>query len=434
MGASPYTGNRGVSALSASLTKLVWQIRPEATISLLIGHRAPHHTTCHMEGRLKSIETINYRLSPRAALRQQLWWILLMSFVYRVIPWTHARNMIVRTSPWIRTVSLAHFVGDIRGGDSFSDIYGLSRFLLGSLPVLSVIWIRGSVHLLPQTYGPFRSRVARKLAQYILLRAGSIWCRDRRSLQEVSHLTDGRRTGALCPDVAFALEAITPDPPEFDSTLGDFKGELIVGLNVNGLMYHGGYTRANMFGLTLDYRTFLERFVERLLTTTHSRLLLIPHEYAAAGEVGSDQEACRAVIQKLPPSLRHRVRLVTSEYDQHHIKGIIGMCHFFVGSRMHACIAALSQGIPTVAIAYSPKFFGVFDLLDAGDWVIDAQTECIDNALERVDNLFNVREESRTNLMPRLAALHSELAQTFAHIFCCDTPAAPQHHRCPFPL
>ena len=42
-------------------------------------------------------------------------------------------------------------------------------------------------------------------------------------------------------------------------------------------------------------------------------------------------------------------------------KAVIGQCDFFIGSRMHACIAALSQGVPCVGVAYSMKFAGVFD-------------------------------------------------------------------------
>ena len=43
--------------------------------------------------------------------------------------------------------------------------------------------------------------------------------------------------------------------------------------------------------------------------------------------------------------------MIAHEYDQHAIKSIIGRCDFFIGSRMHACIAALSQKIPTAAVA-----------------------------------------------------------------------------------
>ena len=34
--------------------------------------------------------------------------------------------------------------------------------------------------------------------------------------------------------------------------------------------------------------------------------------------------------------------------------------NFFVGARMHACIAAFSSGVPTVPMAYSRKFTGLF--------------------------------------------------------------------------
>ena len=219
MGASLHTPNRGVSALGASLATLVWRSRPEATIALLIGNRDTRPGELSVNGRARTVGTVNFRHSPRAELGQQLWWIVLMSWLYRFVPSTTARRWITDTSPWIRSVVEADFVGDIRGGDSFSDIYGAKNFVLGCLPVLSVIWLRGGIHLLPQTYGPFRSRVAEWFARYILLRAQSIWCRDRISLQEVSRLTGGRRRGTLCPDVAFALEAIRPESLAVDTPL-----------------------------------------------------------------------------------------------------------------------------------------------------------------------------------------------------------------------
>ncbi len=38
-----------------------------------------------------------------------------------------------------------------------------------------------------------------------------------------------------------------------------------VGININRLMYNGGYVRNNMFGLKLDYPSFLKELVDRLL-------------------------------------------------------------------------------------------------------------------------------------------------------------------------
>ena len=416
MGASLHTPNRGVSALGAALATLIWQSRPDATISLLIGNRDAKPGEVSVKAGVRVVETVNYRLSPRAPFDQQLWWIVLMSGLYRMVPLAAPRRWITGSSTWIRSVAESDFIGDIRGGDSFSDIYGAKNFIAGCLPVLSVIWIQGGIHLLPQTYGPFRSRLAEWLARYILLRAQSIWCRDRMSLQEVSRLTGGRRQGRLCADVAFALEAIRPDSLVVDAPLSEQEGETLIGLNVSGLVYYGGYTRANMFDLTLDYRRFVKCLVEQLLVDKSNRILLVPHTFGADGRVESDPAACRELKQGLPPSLRDRVHLVTREYNQHEIKGVIGMCDFFIGSRMHACIAALSQGIPTVGVAYSRKFAGVFEMVGAADWVIDGGTQCVEEALNRVEELFSQRHARTPILRTKVAAAKKELSRTFERV------------------
>ncbi len=413
MGASLYTGNRGVSALGASLATLIWRSRPDAAISLLIGNQDARSVEVCVDGGFRSVETVNYRLSPRATVRQQLWWIVLMSFLYRLVSSEGARRWIAGTCPWIQSVVGTDFVGDIRGGDSFSDIYGTKGFMLGSLPVLSVIWIRGGIHLLPQTYGPFRSKFAQRLARYILLNAESIWCRDSISLGEISRLTGGQRKGTLCPDVAFALDANRPVAPAIEPPLPAQGCTRLIGLNVSGLMYHQGQRSANPFGLTLDYSVFLRRLVEQVLADESNRVLLVPHTISLGEPPDADPPACRDLIQAVTPSVRDRVHLVVKDYDQHQIKGIIGMCDFFIGSRMHACIAALSQGIPTVGVAYSRKFSGVFETVGAADWVIDGRTDPVEVALGRVKDLFSERHLIRAILRERAAGAQNQLSRIF---------------------
>ena len=119
-----------------------------------------------------------------------------------------------------------------------------------------------------------------------------------------------------------------------------------------------------MFNLKMDYKLFVHELSEAILKKTNANLLLIPHTFAAHGHVESDPDACAEVFTALSPVYKGRIQMIAGEYDQHAIKGIIGCCDFFIGSRMHACIAALSQKIPTAAVAYSKKFKGVFDSID----------------------------------------------------------------------
>ena len=44
-------------------------------------------------------------------------------------------------------------------------------------------------------------------------------------------------------------------------------------------------------------------------------------------------------------------------------KSCIAGMDFFMGARMHACIAAFSSGVPVIPMAYSRKFAGLFGTL-----------------------------------------------------------------------
>src|SRR3990172_9724269 len=133
MGASFETGNRGVSALAASFIANVLKIKPDAEISILIGNRMPKLIEYNLSGRKARINVINYRLSPRANIQEHLFWILLLAVLQRIIPFKFIRDRLVRSNAWLHALKNAGFVGNIHGGDSFSDIYGVKLFIINIL-------------------------------------------------------------------------------------------------------------------------------------------------------------------------------------------------------------------------------------------------------------------------------------------------------------
>lgn len=417
MGAPIGIGNRGVSALGASLVRLVVGARPDAEISLLVGSRKSGPLAVQVDGVQREIDFIPYRLSPRAPLQQQLWWIMTLALIYRFVPLKGLRDAILAKNRWLRAAATCRLLGDIRGGDSFSDIYGVRNFILGSLPVLSVIWVRGSIVLFPQTYGPFKSMWARLFARSILNHAGLILTRDEAGLQMVPKLTRGRHRARFCPDVAFALEAIPVPNPVIEPPLSDNPGKIVIGVNISGLLFNGGFNRNNMFELKLDYRSFIRNLLSELLVLPGVEILLVPHTFAPPGRVESDNGACLELLKAAPSELASRLHLVAAEYDQHAIKAIIGMCDFFIGSRMHACIAALSQGIPAVGVAYSLKFAGVFGSVGAADWVVDGRSVDAASAVARILCLFHQRHDLQQGLVKQLSNTQKLLQQEFARLF-----------------
>jgi polysaccharide pyruvyl transferase WcaK-like protein len=425
MGAALDTGNLGVSALAASLVKIIVGMQPASKISLLVGNRPPGTRTLTFADRVVTVRVVNCRLSPRARLGEHLLWILLLAALHRLMPFRAVRDKIIQSNPWLKTLAEADFAGDIRGGDSFSDMYGGVRFLIGCLPGLSAILLRKDLVLLPQTYGPFRFKISEFLARCILRRSSRILARDAESCAWVNRILAGRhdkRNVRICPDVAFVLGKCRPEKPDTVPPLDRNGYGTLIGVNVNGLVYNGGYTRNNMFALKCDYRLLMHLLVQRLLENACVHMLLIPHTFVPPGDVNSDVEACRQIVASFPGAVKDRLHLVARPYDQHEIKSIIGLCDFFIGSRMHACIAALSQGIPTLAVAYSPKFAGVFQVIGVEDMVIDARRVETETALEEIRQHFQNRERIGTRLRANVASAQRQIYRTFAELLSCIQP------------
>ena len=85
-------------------------------------------------------------------------------------------------------------------------------------------------------------------------------------------------------------------------------------------------------------------------------------------------------------------------YEYNEIKFVIGQCDFFVGARMHACIGALSQNIPTVPIAYSDKFVGIMESIGLQSVVADPRSMKESEMLEVVERVYETRDAVRHEL------------------------------------
>jgi colanic acid/amylovoran biosynthesis protein len=249
MGATFDTGNMGVSALACSLVKLFSNMDPEARIGFFVGAKSPSSHAVRLADGVVDVNIINYRMSPRAHLSEHILWLFLMAVIQKWLPFL--RSAIVGRNPALKRIAEADVVGDIRGGDSFSDIYGVRGFVMGSLPSIIALLLDKRLILFPQTYGPYSSKTARLLARWILSRAGRILSRDKEGLDVVKAMlktTDRKGQAEFCPDVAFALDSVPVEQPEIQPPLNRKAGAPLVGFNINGLLYNGGYTRDNMQG------------------------------------------------------------------------------------------------------------------------------------------------------------------------------------------
>lgn len=420
MGASLSTGNMGVSALCASFVKIVKTLQPDIDVLLFIGRNKPEIQHLKLINQDVRLGVVNHRLSPKASLNEHLLWIFFLSCLQKIVFFPFVRNVIIQRNEFINEMNRCQFVASIFGGDSFSDIYGKSRLIFSALPSIVAILLGKKLVLLPQTYGPFNSLISKRIAKIIINRAYRIYSRDRQGLVYINQFLNKKRlnhkTPIFCPDVAFMLDAITPESINIQPPMDSNTKHPIIGINVNGLMYNGGYTKNNMFGLNIDYKRLIQNIIENLVSVTNAQILLVPHTFGPKGNVNSDPDACLKILGNLDDTIKHRVFMVNRNYNQSELKGIIKLCEFFIGSRMHSCIAALSQGIPTIGIAYSKKFVGVFDSVGVGDSVLDARRLGEQEIIERIIDQFHRRNDLKPEITAHVSAAKEKISAEFSEL------------------
>lgn len=403
----------GLNALASSTVVSILSSFPGARVFLLDYGKSPAtYQVRHGKG-VASVELVNLRFSWKLYLRNNIARLLATALVLKLVPLKTVRERLISRNPYLKPIQNADIIGSLAGGDSFSDIYGLRRFFYVSLPQLLVLLLGKPLTLLPQTLGPFNSFAARTVGGFIMRRAERVYARDQERLGEVRALM-GRNQSKLAfsYDMAFLLEPIPP--ARLPKWLNNGQTPPLVGFNVSGLLYNGGYTQDNMFGLKSDYKELVRQIIGYFIEQKGAQVVLVPHVYGSGSDLESDMAAGAAIYEELGSQYHGKLQLISEEYDEHEIKYLIGRCGFFLGSRMHACIAALSQGVPAVGLAYSKKFLGVLRTIGAERLVVDLRELEAKKIMALVEEAYVSREETAAQLVREMPAIKENVSMLFA--------------------
>ena len=417
IGASFVTKNLGVAALACGTAASVFHSYPNARLFLIDYSIEPATYKVKHPGGIAMVELVNIRFSKQFYLRNNIAYLLILALCIKILPSCRWRTRLLRQNIVLKAIHEADIIGAIAGGDSFSDIYGLRRLIYVALPQILVQLLEKPLVLLPQTLGPFKSALAKAIARSIVRHSSIVYTRDPSGLEAVRELA-GRDHGRLsfAYDMGFALEPhirterIPAWMAEYDKSIP------LVGLNVSGLLYIGGYTHRNMFGVKADYRKLIHDLIDLLIRKRCAHVMLVPHVLGTGEDIESDVTACRNIYIDTPNHLQGSLHVLEGEYDQHEIKALIGRCNFFVGSRMHACIGAISQCVPAVGLAYSGKFHGVYQSVGMEELVIDIRDLDGTSIIASVDRAYHRRSELRAKLDVKIPTVRASVLGLFSQL------------------
>ena len=417
-GAAFDTTNMGVGALAVGTVRAILHRYPEAAVFFLNYEKFPTTYTIPFPDRQVAVPLVNMRFSWRFWLRNNIAFLLFLTALMKLFPFPALRRRWIAGNNCLRHLDESDLVVAISGGDSFSDIYGLERLLYVSLPQILALWAGKRLILLPQTLGPFKSRLAQAIAKYIMKRAEAIYSRDHVGVKlGLEMLGANGRAGKLrfSYDVGFLLD---PLPPERVDVVGlEIHPRVAVcriGLNPSGLLFTGGNSPQNMFGLKVKYDKLVYDLIDLLIEQKQTEVLLVPHVFGQNTE--SDSTVCAKIYDALKEKYPGKIGWIRGSYNQSEIKHVIGMCDFLIGSRMHACIAAISQNVPAVAIAYSDKFVGVMESVGVGSIVLDPRKMTDGEILRAIGQAYAQRASLRRQLEETIPPLKSRVLELFADI------------------
>jgi colanic acid/amylovoran biosynthesis protein len=431
LGAALGTGNLGVDALGISMVQGL--LRALGDVDIVY--------QCWDTNRPVEIPLADHLHRCEAlAIRQRPSWKRFNGVLQlqRFAKWRRRPTPLARLawfSPVIRQLTTCDVAIDVSAGDSFSDIYGQHVFWYQTQIKQLCLDLGLPLILMPQTYGPFASAEAAHTAGGILSQATLVATREQQGESDVIRLCGKRSKPPVVrtPDMAFTL---VPTPTPLPELMHDRGDETVIGLNVSGLLYFG----RRELDLCADYVQLTHRLLAWALSMPRTRVLLIPHvvrpTWAPAvsetddpshshnndatrtkpdsADDTDDLAACRAVLAMVPADQRHRVAKLRGANNAAQAKYAVGHCDFFIGARMHAYIAAVSQATPAVVLAYSKKAAGLAELVGVGEAVVDMRTLDVENCLAAIDRLYQQRHAQQQRLEATVPLVQEAVRDFFA--------------------
>lgn len=149
-----------------------------------------------------------------------------------------------------------------------------------------------------------------------------------------------------------------------------------------------------------DLLAELATFIRHAVKEYELGVLLIPHADPMRDDGrGGDAEYMAPLLEQLA-DLGDSVKLMPNTFNAAQTKYVISYLRFFIGTRAHAVIAALSSGVPTVSIAHSVKSYGINrDMFGSQEMVLQARNlsartlqESLAWMAEREDSLRDLLE------------------------------------------
>ncbi|MBI4286100.1 MAG: polysaccharide pyruvyl transferase family protein [Chloroflexi bacterium] len=400
IGTSIYSRNRGVVALASASIGLLKKCLGETDVVLFHSFPDYYDVASPLTYYAKEMRTV--KDSNPYLWAANLPWRLLRAMTWATMKKLFGINMAKLVDEKVlREYMRAEVVIDLGYGDGFTDDYGFQMFVSCLFQKLLAIILGKRLIVFPQSIGPFRRKISLFAARSVLNRAAFVVARESITYDYLKKI--GIRSPIfLSSDVAFLLEKAPQQRIlEILSAEQIPNDKPLIGLSIS---QHINLKYSNPSDNS--YIQNMVRTIDYLIETLDATIILVPHSTSVRS---NDDDRIVGALVRDKVKERDRVILIDKEYSSEELKGIISCCSLFMGARMHANIAALSSGVPTIAIAYSHKTYGIMRELGQENWICDYAKMEFAGQISRINHIWRNRQEIREALTRHLKAVQEKV-------------------------
>lgn len=274
------------------------------------------------------------------------------------------------------------------GGSFLTDSYNVTLTLLGYDVALN----NGTpIYLLGQSLGPFHTEKVKKEVGNRLKRFNKVVVRDHQSYLTALEMGCDKSKVIEARDMAFCIET-QAQPRKLK------PAALTVGLSVRQWTYPT-LDKPEKSAAHHRYLTAISGLIEHLINNQDNiNIVLISTCQGDESYSFKDHQVAHDIRQMLPQPLQSAVTVnadfQTPESFLTHLQTI----DVFIGTRMHGCIMALLQNIPTINICYEFKSRELFNDMDLVDYVMDIENIDVQSLINAFTQLLTNYEQVSQNI------------------------------------
>jgi polysaccharide pyruvyl transferase WcaK-like protein len=243
--------------------------------------------------------------------------------------------------------------------------------------------------------GPFSGNFKVGLARAVLDRFNLVILRDKPSYDFVKKVLGVRSQVELSIDPAFLMEPNRNH--EGDKLVQRFSNNgqrLLLGVSVTWFIAREAYGTGDQERF---YREFAGVLTGFLANHQETDVVLIPHGFGPTVRQ-DDRLHIASLMKQLDNSLRHRIHTFEEPLGSRELKALIGSLALFIGMRTHALIAALSMGVPSIALSVKSRYKtnGIFvDFFGLHQWLTDVREFDQTRFSHLLESAWQNRDETR---------------------------------------